>query len=60
MHAKEKKSEIRHFGTNKGCFTRKVLTRGLEVPITLKKKKKKTVKKKNHSFMRIIVQFIDK
>ena len=58
MHAKEKKSEIRHFGTNKGCFTRTVLTRGLEVPIT-QKKKKKTVKK-NHSFMRIIVQFIDK
>ena len=51
MHAKEKKSEIRQFGTNKGCFTRTVLTRGLEVPITLKK---------NHSFMRIIVQFLDK
>ena len=42
MHAKEKKSEIRHFGTNKGCFTRTVLTRGLEVPITQKKKKKKS------------------
>ena len=40
MHAKEKKSEIRQFGTNKGCFTRTVLTRGLEVPITQKKKKK--------------------
>ena len=46
MHAKEKKSEIRHFGTNKGCFTRKVLTRGLEVPITPKKKKKILYKKK--------------
>ena len=47
MHAKEKKSEIRQFGTNKGCFTRTVLTRGLEVPITPKKKKKYCIKKKS-------------
>ena len=57
MHAKKKKKvKLDILALIRDVLQGRLLTRGLEVPIT---QKKKTVKK-NHSFMRIIVQFIDK
>ena len=60
MHAKKKKKvKLDILALIRDVLQGRLLTRSLEVPITQKKKKKKSVKK-NHSFMRIIVQFIDK